>query len=97
MDSFDRALAAKSEDEMVNQFIEGFEGIRTQLSDLLVRHGIKEMESLDTDFDPELHDALYYRDTADAEDGRIIEVIEKGYWINDKVLRHAKVGVARNK
>ena len=54
------------------------------------------MESNDEAFDPELHEAVTEVPVpAEAQKGKVIDTIEKGYWLNDKIIRHAKVVVGK--
>jgi len=79
------------------EFGHGIELIYAKMLDLLKREGIEEMKALGASFDPYVHDALRQ---GDGPEGKIIEVIQKGYMFRGKVLRHAKVvvgkGVAKN-
>ncbi|MFZ5500291.1 MAG: nucleotide exchange factor GrpE, partial [Candidatus Micrarchaeota archaeon] len=72
------------------EFKKGIELIYAKLLDLLAREGVAEMECLGETFDPYRHDALRHME---GEDGRVVEVIQKGYLFRGKVLRHAKVAV----
>ncbi|PKK89409.1 MAG: nucleotide exchange factor GrpE [Candidatus Wallbacteria bacterium HGW-Wallbacteria-1] len=98
MDSFGRALAQDfSGDEKLSGFIAGFAQISTQLKVAMQRHGVCEIECMGQEFDPEIHEAIVHLDTTDSPDNTIIDVVESGYFINEKILRHPKVVVARNK
>ncbi len=71
----------------------GLEGIRRQLMQVLQRSGLKEIAT-DGMFDPFLHEALMREETADEEDGHILEVFQKGYMLGPKVIRAARVKVS---
>lgn len=75
-------------------FFHGVELIYAKLIDLLRREGVHEMKCLGEGFDPYRHDALRQ---AEGEQGKIVEVIQKGYIYKGKVLRHAKVAVGAGK
>jgi len=91
VDEFDIAMAHvdKSPHE---EFKRGMELIYVKLLDTLKKEGVEEMKSLGERFDPYRHDAIRQ---GDGEDGKIVEVVQKGYSLRDKVLRHAKVVVGK--
>ena len=92
MDDFERALK-HIEPATGNKGIkEGIDLIYSKLSDFLKQHGVKEIESLNASFDVDLHDAVAKIPVAEEDKkGKIIEVVLKGYYLQDKVLRHSKV------
>ncbi len=91
VDDMDRALGtAKEEDELVK----GIRGIRQNLMKILEENGLTEIET-NCKFDPNIHEALCIME-ADTE-GDIAEVFQKGYRMNDKVIRYPKVKVTKKK
>ena len=92
MDNLERAIVSQGEDKE-NPLYTGIQLIFKQLLDVLNKHGIKEIEALNKPFDMNLHHAVM-REEADAESGEVIEVFQKGYTIQEKVLRPAMVKVA---
>lgn len=90
-DSFERALEAPCSDE---EYKKGTELIFVQLKDALTRLGIKEIEAQGQKFDPEYHNAVMHTTEEGVEEGTIVEVLQKGYSIGDKVIRHSMVKVA---
>lgn len=89
VDDLDRALASTTEDSVL---VQGVKGVRGNLMKVLESNGLTEIPS-EGAFDPNMHEALC---TVDAdEDGKIAEVFQKGYMINGKVLRYAKVKVTK--
>jgi molecular chaperone GrpE len=92
MDDFERALKHIEISENCTAIKEGIDLIYVKMSDFLKQHGVKEIESLNTNFDVDLHDAVA-KIPVEEEDkkGKIVEVISKGYYLKDKVLRHSKV------
>lgn len=88
IDDFERALAATGDDE-------GIKLIYSKLIKILEQKGLKAMEVKGEKFDENLHEAIT-RIPAAAEEqkGTVVDVVEKGYYLNDKVLRYAKVVVA---
>ncbi|MBI5154283.1 nucleotide exchange factor GrpE [Candidatus Poribacteria bacterium] len=94
-DNLDRALGVQGAEG--NQWIEGIEAIRVQFDEVLRRFGVTAFHAVGELFDANRHDAVAAVDFPDAEEGRIVEVIEPGYQFEDGgVLRHAKVVVVRH-
>ncbi len=94
IDDFDRAMNSMPEEEACSSYVEGIKLIYNKLKDFLKQNGVTEMEVLYQDFDPELHDAVS-KVPAPEEGlkGKIVDVVQKGYFLKEKVLRHAKVVV----
>jgi len=92
VDDFSRAIRLADDSE--EKIPEGIILIYNKLFKALEQQGIKEMETTGQDFDPELHEALT-KIPAPSEElkGKIIDTIEKGYYLNDKIIRYAKVVV----
>lgn len=91
VDDFERALAATSDAESMRQ---GMELIYNKLVKFLADNGVKAMDSTGADFNADLHEAIASIPApADDLKGKVIDTTQKGYMINDKVLRHAKVAV----
>ena len=75
---------------------EGMILIVNKLKTILQSNGLKEMEALGAEFDPELHDAIAEIPAPDKKlKGKIVDVVTKGYYLNDKIIRHAKVVVGK--
>ncbi len=99
-DNLSRALASLPEaaaesDESFSGFIDGVQLTWRELASILERHGIKTVEPMGQKFDHELHQAMFEIPTADAAPGTVVQVLEIGYVLNDRLLRAAKVAVAR--
>lgn len=94
VDDFERGLQATKDTEDPNSIREGMELIYNKLVKYLEQNGVKAMDSTGKDFDADLHEAIATI-PAPSEDlkGKVIDTTQKGYTINDKVLRHAKVAV----
>ncbi|MBD5164038.1 MAG: nucleotide exchange factor GrpE [Bacteroidales bacterium] len=91
VDDFERALAATSDAESMRQ---GMELIYNKLVKFLADNGVKAMDSTGADFNADLHEAIASIPApSDDLKGKVIDTTQKGYMINDKVLRHAKVAV----
>jgi molecular chaperone GrpE len=91
LDDLGRALEAASEHEEV-KVEDGVRLVHRSLADLLRKQGLTEIETQGK-FDPHLHEALLSQ-PSDAEEGAVIEVVQKGYKLGDKVLRPARVVIA---
>ncbi len=76
-------------------FIEGIALTEKELLSTLERHGIKTIDPMGEKFDPQFHEAMFEIPTQDAENGTVMQVIEVGYVIHDRLLRPAKVGIAK--
>ena len=92
VDDFDMAI--RHMEKADSEFKKGMELIYAKLLDVLVKEGVGEMKCLGESFDPYRHDALRH---GEGEEGKVIEVIQKGYLFKGKVLRHAKVAVGNGK
>jgi molecular chaperone GrpE len=93
LDSFDRALRTSPEK---SEFHSGVELIHKQLVDALTKLGVKPISAEGEQFDPRYHEAIEMVDTGDAEDQQVIEELQRGYKLKDRLLRPAMVKVARN-
>ncbi|MGN6640699.1 MAG: nucleotide exchange factor GrpE [Mucilaginibacter sp.] len=94
LDDFDRAIRHMDNTADVNAVKEGVALIQQKLKNILAQKGLKEMQSIGTEFDPELHEAITNVPAPSEEQkGKVIDEVEKGYYLNDKVARFAKVVV----
>jgi molecular chaperone GrpE len=91
LDDLGRALEAAADHEEA-KLEDGVRLVHRALADLLQKQGLTEIET-DGKFDPHLHEALLSQ-PSDAEEGAVIEVVQKGYKLGDKVLRPARVVIA---
>ena len=92
LDDFDRAGRSMENTTDVNAVKEGIALIQQKLKNILVQKGLKEMQSIGNAFDPELHEAITSVPVpSEQEKGKVIDEVEKGYYLNDKVARFAKV------
>ncbi len=92
IDVFEEALKRK---ENKDQFVKGIELIHQQLNKLLDEQGVRKIECEGNKFDPYYHEALMQEKTEGKKEGTILEELQPGYMLKDKVLRHAKVKVAK--
>lgn len=94
LDDFERALSDKTEDPVAIK--EGFELIFKKFLKTLETLGVKKIETNDTDFNVDYHEAIaMVPGMGDAMKGKVIDCVQTGYTLNDKVIRHAKVAVGQ--
>ena len=97
LDTFDRAQESLKEIEDVKTVKEGYEVAYKQLKDTLTKIGLIEIEALGNQFNPNEHEAITQVPTDEYEPDTIALVAQKGYKYQDKIVRPALVGVAKNK
>lgn len=94
LDDFERALADKSEDPAVIK--EGMQMIHNKFCKALESLGVKKIETQDQDFDTDYHEAIaMVPGMGDEKKGKVIDCVQTGYTLNEKVIRHAKVAVGQ--
>lgn len=94
VDDFERGLDATKNVDNAEAVREGMELIYNKLIKFLADNGVKPMESTGTDFDADFHEAIATIPAPSPElKGKVVDTTQRGYMINDKVLRHAKVAV----
>ena len=86
---------AREESDIVKALVEGLEMTAREMATALERHGIKQVNPLGEKFDYNLHQAMFEAPATGQPDGTIIEVVQAGYVIGDRLLRPAMVGVAK--
>jgi molecular chaperone GrpE len=98
-DNLERALAAIPEelhdDERMKGLVAGIEATGRELDSAFQRHGIARIEAMGARLDPHLHQAMLEIPTGEAEPGTIVQEMQAGYTIKDRLLRPALVGVAK--
>jgi molecular chaperone GrpE len=94
LDGMERALMVQSENEEVLNYVKGFEMIHQQLVNVLTNEGIKEIEAMGQPFDHNTMQALMQEAKEGVEPGMVIEVMQKGYMLKDRILRPALVKVS---
>lgn len=92
VDNFERALLQESEKD---GFFEGVELIYNQLVELIKKYEVEEINELNVKFDPNLHHGVLVEEREGVEEGLVIEVLQKGYKMKEKVLRPAMVKVSQ--
>jgi molecular chaperone GrpE len=98
-DHLDRALAAVSDelrqDKVASNFLAGIESTARELNAVFARNGVEKIEALGQPLDPHKHQAMMEIPSADAEPGTIVEEMQAGYMLQDRLLRPALVAVAK--
>ena len=94
VDDFDRALKVDS-GEGGDAYRKGVELIHGKLHDLLRKQGLKPIDTLGADFDPNVHQAVVHEESPEHREGEVIGELRKGYMLNDRLLRPAMVKVAK--
>lgn len=95
LDAFERALAAPVEPGFEQHRI-GYDLIYKQLWEGLARHGLERVDSVGKPFDPFMHQAIERVETTDHQDGIVLEELQRGYKMRDKIVRPSMVRVASN-
>jgi len=95
LDNFERAFKSREEKPDFEAYHKGITLVHDRLVTILGRAGLKKFESIGQKFDPNWHEAMMQVDAADQEPDTIALEIQPGYELNDKVIRHAKVGVVK--
>jgi len=96
LDDFDRAKKSAEDESTTEQLSDGVLMVYNKLYSVLGNKGLKAMESTGEKFDPELHEAISEIPAANEEQkGIIIDTVETGYYLNDKIIRFAKVVVGK--
>ena len=98
-DNLERALSAINEEEehpqSIKNLIEGLLMVKKELSTALEKHGITKIDSLNKKFDPNLHQAMMEIENIDLDEGVVVQEIQTGYMMHDRLLRPAMVGVSK--
>ncbi len=96
LDNMERAREHAGNSRDFDSFLEGLDMIQGQLKELLTRYGVEPVETKDREFDPNMHEAVMRVEGNAENDNKIVEEYEKGYLLNGRLLRPAKVSVAKN-
>lgn len=94
VDNLERGLAAVTEEEKGTPFVEGMEKIYKQMMTVLEEAGVKPIEAVGQEFDPNLHNAVMHVEDEEFGENIIAEEFQKGYTYRDSVVRHSMVKVA---
>jgi len=91
MDNFEHTLQNADTVESVEDLLKGVRIIHDQMLDILKSHKVEQIHSIGETFDPSLHQAMMHRSQAESEDNTVLEEFQKGYKLNDRVIRPSKV------
>ncbi len=94
IDNFERGLASATEEQKADPFVEGFDKIYKQLCKTLEDMGVKAIEAVGKEFDPNFHNAVMHVDDENVGENIVVEEFQKGYMYKDFVVRHSMVKVA---
>jgi molecular chaperone GrpE len=98
MDNLERSIeAAKAKHEYYTAFLKGIEMVMGHIYEMLKKSGVKPIEAKGKMFDPHCHEVLIQEETEEYDDGVIVEELQKGYYLGDKIIRTTKVKVAKTK
>lgn len=95
MDSLDRAMVHACASDDFEAFKTGLEMLRQQLQSCLEKHGVEQIEALGKAFDPNVHDAMMQVESGEHEPNEVVGEFEKGYLLNGRLLRPARVSVCK--
>ncbi len=95
VDNFERGLATVPEEKKGDPFVDGMERIYKQLLTELENIGVKPIEAVGKEFDPNLHNAVMQVESEEYESGVVAQELQKGYTYRDSVVRHSMVGVVQ--
>jgi len=94
VDNMERALEVFRKDQLDEQYICGVEMVCKQLIEVLEKNGVKEIEALEKDFDPNVHHAVMREPGGDEDENKVKEVFQKGYILGNRVIRPTLVKVS---
>ena len=95
IDNFERALQAPAEAD-VDAYRKGIEMIHRQMLDMLRKRGVTPIEALGADFDPNLHQAVIQEISSGHREGEVMQELQRGYMLGERLLRPAMVKVAKS-
>ena len=95
VDNMDRAMEHACNSDDFNAFREGMKMLKQQLLSCLQKHGVEQIEAVGKDFDPHVHEAMLQVESKEHEESKVVGEFERGYLLNGRLLRPAKVSVCR--
>jgi molecular chaperone GrpE len=95
LDNLERALDHSREQENLKALVEGIEMIQRQFLAVLERFGVRPIDALNQPFDPSVHEAMMQVESEQHEPNIVIQELEKGYWLHDRLLRPSRVTVSK--
>ena len=94
VDNFERGLAAVPEEQKEDSFVTGMEMVYKQIITTFEAVGVKPIEAVGTEFNPDLHNAVMHVEDEEVGENIVVEEFQKGYTYRDSVVRHSMVKVA---
>jgi molecular chaperone GrpE len=94
LDNLDRAVAAAKQAGETGPLVQGVAMVQSQYLDMLKRHGVTRIEAVGQPFDPNLHQAVMQQPAPDQPPNSVLQVLEQGFMLHDRVLRPARVIVS---
>ncbi|MDL0103368.1 nucleotide exchange factor GrpE [Campylobacter felis] len=94
LDALEAAIKVEASDEVSLKIKEGVQNTLDLFLKKLEKHGIKEIEAA-CEFDPNLHEAMFHIESAEHQSGSVVQVLQKGYKLGERVIRPTKVSVAK--
>ena len=96
IDNFERAIKLDDDDltDELSKFLEGFKMVYCNQVNILEKYGVKAIDGNNKVFDPNYHQAVFTEHREGVEPGMVLEILQKGYLLKDKVIRHAMVKVS---
>lgn len=94
VDNFERAIKMDDNDEAISKFLAGFKMVYCQVVQVLEKFEVKAIDGNNKLFDPTYHQAMLTEHVDGVEPGMVLDVLQKGYLLKDKVIRHAMVKVS---
>lgn len=95
LDNFERAVTSSQTNQDFDSFAQGVEMIWRQMQNLLSQEGLTPIEAVGQPFDPTLHEAVLQVESEEYPDNTVVEELQKGYYLKDKILRPSMVKVSR--
>lgn len=95
LDSFEAGFRAVPVEYRDEPWVEGMRGVERQLLQIMEQEGVTPIEVVQKEFDPNFHEAVLYETSPGAPEGQVLDELQRGYMLNDRVLRPARVRVAR--
>lgn len=95
MDNVERALKAIEDANINDSYVDGVKLVSQQLIDVLKSEGLEEVETINCEFDPQVHHGVSIDNVEEIDDNQVIEVYQKGYKFKDKVIRPAMVKICK--
>ncbi len=97
LDNLDRALDHVDKTQDVEKLVDGLRMIQDQILCCLGKHGVQKIECVGQEFDPNLHEAIHSVETDEHEENKVLNEYQKGYLLNNRLLKAAKVSVSKRK